>query len=346
MNKITEITGKIFNKANTAEIIPAGEKTPSSLYEEAIKNKFSIGGITYCELPFSLIAFDSSYQRNESADMEKIRKLAREWDDNLMDLPLVSEHPEEGLFYGIDCYHRIEAMKINGRDRVLCKIASNMPEADAERSIKEAELFSKQGPCENLTIGQRHKANVKRGIRSNVVLEQCIQGRKLFVDPKLYRNMSEEDKEKYADWRVLSGYASALRIAGYTNGKELLTSVLDIIEAVHWREATGGYKSVLIRSLATILYLHDSSEFCKQAMCKYLAPMEPEEFIAKAYAKYPARKEKERLDMLLEEETSRIMGFGPMYTGGDLRGGIACQRAKQRASITEYNGKESAASSF
>ena len=346
MKKITDIMDKFYGRTNATEIIPAaGEKTPDTLYSETIKNKFVIDGITYCVLPFDLIAFDDSYQRNKSADKAKINELARNWDDNLMDLPLVSEHPEEGLFYGIDCYHRIEALKIKGKTSILCKIANGLSENPSERSIQEAELFSKQGPCENLTVGQKHKANVKRGIHKYVVLEECIQDRKLFVDPRYYRNMPEEEKAKYADWRVLSGYTSALYIAGLTNGKELLNSVLDIIEAVNWRNATGGYRSLIIRTIGTILNLHDNSEYVKKAMIKYFGPMEPDEFIAIAYERYPKRKEKERVDILLEEEVSKIMGFSPMYTGGGLTGGIATQRAVKKAR-EEKKEKENNASNF
>lgn len=307
---------------------PAGEKTPFTLYTETIKNKFIINNQTYCVIPISLIKVDESYQRNKSCDQSNINALANNIDMNLLDPVLLSEHPEEGKFAVIDGYHRIEALNILGHKSVLARIASGLSSNPKERSVQEAEIFKNQDVrTERLTVGQKHKACVKCGIHRYVVLEECIQGRKLFVDAKYFRNMPEDEKARYADWKVLSGYTSALAIAGYTNGKELLNSVLNIIEASHWRDSANGYSSKIIRTIATILNLHDNSEFVCKAMVDYFLPMEPNEFIARAYEKYPARREKERLDILLESEVSKRMGFAPMYTGGDLRGGLATQRA-------------------
>ena len=235
---------------------------------------------------------------------------------------MVSPHPATATFAVIDGSHRMLAAGIRKEKYLLAVLTEGLSEDPAERKIEEAELFSEQGEdVDHLSPSHKHRAYVTRGIKKYCVLDNCIKERRLLLNIHELKNLSKEkqDSLKAADYRVLSGYSAALQAASLVNGEEILNNVFNIIEDAGWHTATNGYGANVIWPVKSVLNLHDNDPQVVKAIVSLFRPIEPDTFFAKAHAKYPGRKEKERLTMYLEEEVAKRLGIQPMYTGGDLR---------------------------
>ena len=244
-----------------------------------------------------MLEIDEDYQRVYCINIEKVYSLVRKWNFNKCEPVLVSPHPETATFAVIDGSHRMLAAGIRKEKYLLAVLTEGLSEDPAVRKIEEAELFSEQGEdVDHLSPSHKHRAYVTRGIKKYCVLDNCIKERRLLLNIHELKNLSKEkqDSLKAADYRVLSGYSAALQAASLVNGEEILNNVFNIIEDAGWHTATNGYGANVIWP-------------------------EPDTFFAKAHAKYPGRKEKERLTMYLEEEVAKRLGIQPLYTGGDLR---------------------------
>lgn len=312
-------------KRNQAITAPVTPEAPLSSKAYAKKQKYDlvmntrqyVGGKQFCYVPMELLEVDNSYQREDMIDKTKISKLAREFDINLYDPIQIAPHPETNSFAIINGVHRYLACRILGTTGMEASIVTGLSADSEERRVQEAEIFVTQADLiDNLSVTQKHKANLLRGIPKYVILEECIQGRNIIIDRKWYKNLSKTEQDKYKDYRVLSGYNAALETAGYVNGKQILNAIFDIIAITNWHEATKAYCSVIIRSLSSALRIHRCKEDVIKTIIEYFKPMEPAEFLARAYEKYPARTEKERLLLLLEDEICARLNIERVYFGG------------------------------
>lgn len=315
---------------NTITVLkPATTEQKMASYEMTMHTRQYIGGKEFGYVFLENAIIDNSYQREDTIDQNKVKSLAINWDDNAMDPIAVVPHPETHSFAIVNGLHRAMAIILmntmtldkkkikNGIEAVILKGFSEDPE---KRRIEEATYFAKQmDQVENLTVAQKHRANVLRGVKRNVVLQECIKDRKLFISRKEWRNLSEEEKAEKADWGIITGFTELLCAAAMPDGYRITNNILDIIEKVKWNLNPWGYRGDIIRTVKTILTLHQNDPKVVQAIIDYFAPMDPKEFVSRAYEKYPARKEKERLDMLLEEEVAFLLKIEPIYTGGDIR---------------------------
>ncbi len=252
--------------------------------------------------------------------MSKVYDLVRHHDANKCDPIQVAPHPENYSFAVVNGAHRMMSAEIRNASGIEAYLMTGLSEDPEQRRLQEAEIFVTQDEkVDNLKVSQKHKANVMRGIPKYVVLDECLKGRKILINPRLRSNLPEAEQDKYKDYRVLSGYSAALSAAGLVNGRETLTNILDIIERIGWHDSAAGYSANVILTLKSILNLHDNDISVVRAIQAFLINMEPQEFFARAYVKYPNRKTKEQLCIYLEQEISKLLGREPLYTGGDMR---------------------------
>ena len=323
MKAFTEI--KNFLTGNKAKEEESKILTPEifkrkQMYETVMNTRHFVGVKEFCFIPLELLEIDDSYQRLNCINKEKIYSLVNHFDQNKCDPIQVSPHPETYTFAVTNGVHRMMCAQIRKESGIEACIMTGLSSDPEQRRIQEAALFATQtDQVDNLSASQKHNANVVRGIKKYVVLDECIKERKLVVDCKLIRNLPKEKQDEMADYRVLTGYTAALATAGLVDGKAILTNILDIIEKSAWRNSACGYSVDVIRTLQSILIMHNNDNKIINAIIDYFVHIEPKEFMAQAYAAYPSRTQKERLCILLEKEIAERTGEKPMYTGGDMR---------------------------
>lgn len=311
---------KANNTATETRVVSPEVYRRKQMYEMVMNTRQYVGAKEFGFIPLELLEIDDTYQRMDCINLEKVYDLVNHFDKNKFDPIQVSPHPETYSFAVTNGAHRMMATQIRKETGCEAVIVTGLSENPDERRIQEATLFATQNDqVDNLSVSQKHKANVLRGIRKHVILDECIRERKILIDSKILKNMESEKRDQMGEYRVLSGYTAALSVAAFANGKDVLTHVLNVIELTSWRNAAGGYSSDIIRTLGWIINLHDCDQKTINAIIAYLTPMEPKEFVSRAYAKYPARRQKERLCMLLEKEVAKILKQKPLYEGGDMR---------------------------
>lgn len=328
MKKTVEfVTKKAVNRRNQAITAPVTPEAPLSSKAYAKKQKYDlvmntrqyVGGKQFCYVPMELLEVDDSYQRGDMINKAKISKLAREFDINLYDPIQIAPHPETNTFAIINGVHRYLACRILGTTGMEASIVTGLSANPEERRVQEAEIFVTQADLiDNLTMVQKHKANLLRGIPKNIILEECTRGRKLILDAKWFKNLPKTEQDKYKDCKVLSGYSAALEVAGLVDGKKTLTNLLDIIATTDWHNATNGYSSLIIRVLSSVLSIHNNDEKVVKVLIDCLKQIDPNGLNAKAFNKYPLRKERERMVLFIEDTLCEEFGIERVYSGGGL----------------------------
>lgn len=287
------------------------------MYDTVMNTVQYVGGKQFCYIPLELLEIDNRYQRLDSIDINKVYELVRNFDINQMEPIQVAAHPETYTFVVVNGAHRMLCQSIRKETGIEAMLITGLSEDPDKRLIQESTIFVDQGLHDDrVKPFQAHNGNVLRGVKKYVVLDECIKDRKLVLHSRLMKESENKNKDEYA---VLTGYTAALRTANMSKGKEILSNVLNIIERSGWHMAANGYSDKVITTLSSILNLHDNSDAVVNAIIEYFTLMEPQEFFSRAYAAFPARKPKERLCMELELAISKIMGFAPLYTGGDMR---------------------------
>lgn len=322
MLNYNEIERALTNGTTEEKIISPEIFKRQSAYQVVLDNCQTVKGRRFCAIPVELLEIDEDYQRVYCINMQKVYSLVKKWDANKCEPILVSPHPETATFAVIDGSHRMLAAGILKEKTVLAMIAENLSEDPSERKMQEAKLFSDQGiDNDRLIPSHKHKAYVTQGIKKHCVLNECIKGRKLLLSAQELKNMAPEKAEalKAQDYKVLSGYNEAVRAAAMTNGKEILTSIFNIIQDSGWHTDTNGYSKDVISTLRSVLNMHNNDQKVIDAIVDYFKYIKPNTFFANAHAKYENRRETEKFAMYLEEQVAKRTGEAPLYTGGDLR---------------------------
>lgn len=322
-----KINGVVVEKKDS-KVIQAGIFNRKGTYLNCLDNIQTVGGKQYVKIPLTLLEIDEDYQRIKLISKDKIHDLVNHWDENLFDAILVSPHPETNSFAVINGSHRCMAwMEMNRRKEIenisiLACVTQGLSENPGIRKTEEAKIFCGQGEQEDrLSACHKHMAYVCQGIKKYVVLQKCIQNRRLLLNIHELKNMdiNTQNERKAEEWKVLSGYSAAASVAGHRNGEKMLNTIFDIIEKSGWRNAPNGYSAFVIKAISSVLNLHDIDSEVADALINILTPMEPNAFSARAHAAYPERREAERNVMWLEKEVANYLGIEPIYTGGDLR---------------------------
>ena len=287
------------------------KNSKQQLWDLTMSNIQRIGNKQFVFVPMDLIFIDERFQRVEETSKGKINQLVRNWNDNKLDALKGSLHPEELRISIIDGYHRVMAALILGLPGLIVEVLQNMPDDPKERLIAEATLFATQTDDVNtLTPVQKHKANVLRGVKENVIVSEAAA--------KYHITLKKNPSHGRVQAGQLAGFTMALGVAK-TSGKEMLETVFGILCETRWDTARSGLSSNAIHAVYNILRLHPEhkTEIYK-TLVEVLTPMEPDQLFAQAYAKYPTRKERERILLFTEDIICEKLKISRVYHGGSV----------------------------
>ena len=292
----------------TINFTPA-TSTPATapLYNIVANNMQTIGKKKFACIPLELLATDSRYQRDAFTKESKINFLVDNWNADLMDPIRVSPHPEEALFYIVNGFHRVEAMRRMGCSDIEAEVLIDMPSDPEQRLVAEAKLFGNQlKAVDKLTPIQSHNANVLTGVAANILLERIAEKYNVNIKPA---NCQAREKRV----NTVTAFATALRVAN--KGEQLLDDIFDIICYAGWNMGTEGFTHWVIQSLNNILSMHpDMREASKTALKEYFRTREVENVLAEAIVKYPLRKKGVQMTLFLEDYLHTTIGMPYVYT--------------------------------
>ena len=157
-------------KTSKKEIESAAEiKAREALFQLTLSNVQKIGNKHFVSVPLSLLFVDEAFQRMDDSSPRVINRLVENWDDNKMDALRVSPHYETNNFSIIDGFHRYTAASEKGIQNLTVEVLQGLSSDVQERLVQEATIFATQNDeSESLTIVQKHKANVLRGIQDTL----------------------------------------------------------------------------------------------------------------------------------------------------------------------------------
>lgn len=281
------------------------------LWDLTMSNIQKVGGKHYVFAPIELLFVDERFQRVDENSKGKVNQLVRNWDSNKMDSLKGSLHAEELRISIIDGYHRVMAALTLGLPGLEIEILQDMPENPEERLVKEATYFATQGDeVSKLTPVQKHKANVLRGVRENVIVNELIE--------QYHISLKKNPSHGRVATGELAGFTTALYIAK-NSGREMLDIVLNILCDTRWNIARNGLSSNALSTVYNILRLHPEykTEICS-ILVDVLTPIEPDQLFAQAYSNYPNRGEKERILLYTEDVICDRLQISRVYNGGSI----------------------------
>lgn len=228
-------------------------------------------------IPVEMIDVDPAYQRVESRNERKIRKLRDEWDYNLMDALLVVPHPETYNFFVVDGLGRLTVAKEIGLEELDCVVIPG-PLDPKERRKFEAKYFLRQSDCTDaIRPVQKHNALVLNGDAVALAIDQLCKE----YNVKIVSNKGARDPKK------LGSYASTFRLVK-AKGKNALEYAFNVIKEAGFDNEANGYAAGMIEAFASIYDAYGESVSYK-AVGDYLRKMNVMTFKSRAIGKYPER---------------------------------------------------------
>lgn len=287
-------------------------KEREELYEITMNQINKVGGKLFVFIPLKLLYVDERFQRKGLTSQKKIQNLVNKWDSNKMDALRVSPHPEERCFSVIDGYHRYSAAVLrNGVLGLECELIQGLSEDPKKRLIQEATLFATQNDqVDTLSPFEKHKANVLRGIKENIIVEELTNKYDIPLKTNKGRGRSAVG--------YLSGFTRALTIA--KSGEDVLDYVFSVICESRWNLSATGFSCHVLEAIGHLFMLHPTEmEEVKKALIDYCKPITPMKFFSEAHTKYPERKMSERLTMHLEDYVCEHYNVTRVYYGGIVK---------------------------
>ena len=230
------------------------------LYDIITPNVQKIGNKYFANVPVQLIFVDPEYQRVETRSKERVTTLAQHWCDAKMDPIRLVAHPDENRFACVDGLGRLTAkMLLNASNTeesfasltIEAEVIFNAPLDPIERRKYEAELFATQlDYVEDLKHYQKHKANILRGVRENIILQGICEEYNVSVVPHGRGRVSNG---------VLGDFKGALNICKKPNGGDILRNIFKIISRAGWDESPSAYSKYVIQSIRKILETYPSN---------------------------------------------------------------------------------------
>ena len=281
------------------------------LWDLTMSNVQKVGGKHYVFAPMELLFVDDRFQRVDENSKAKVNQLVRNWDSNKMDSLKGSVHTDELRISIIDGYHRVMAALILGLPGLEIEILQDMPENPEERLVKEATYFATQGDeVSKLTPVQKHKANVLRGVKENVMLDELIN--------KYHIALKKNPTHGQVQVGQIAGFTMALSIAK-VSGKEMLNTVFRILCESRWDMARNGLSAHALYVVYNVLRLHpEYTTEIGSTLVEIFTPIEPDQLFAQAYSKYATRKERERILMYTEDLVCEALNIPRVYNGGSI----------------------------
>lgn len=307
---------QFMDEEQKAEFIKRDLERRTFLYGSVSKVK--LGDMEFALIPVELIIPNKDYQRIFTIDYEKVDELAEQWNGKLAGVITVAPIPGENLYEVIDGWHRVCAAKLKGIKFLAARIIE-LPEDQEERLLAAVEIFANQG-TDPLSKADRFNAEVRRGTREYVNVANAIAGKKYLISNQIIKNEPDEEKKReyQAEWSVITGLSGLLEAGATSAGEIVVRQVLNVIEKANWTQKKNGLSGDIIRTIYKLLNLHGNDPEYADGIARYISDYEPDLFQANARSKYPLRRRLERQMMLLEIETSKILGIEPLYIGGHL----------------------------
>lgn len=278
-----------------------------------------MGAMKFALIPLDLLIPNEKYQRVYTIDYEKIDVLASNWDGDLAGVITIAVIPETEMYEVVDGWHRVLAAKMKGITHLPARII-DLPEDENERIIKCAEIFTRQG-TDPLSKADRFNAEVLKGTREYVIVNNAIKGKKYLISKRIIDNERnpEKKKEYMADYSVITGLSGMLELACTEAGEVVVPQVFDILEKANWTHKRLGMSGDIIRAIGKIMNIHNNDPEYALAIARFLSNYEPQIFQANATAMFNMRKRLERQMMYLEIQVSNMIGVEPVYVGGNIR---------------------------
>lgn len=278
----------------------------TALFNSTMNGIHDIGGKKqYAIIPLELCKADERYQRNSSISDRAIGKLVRLWDDNLMDPVKAIPHKEESLFYIVDGWHRVCAMKQKGEEYIIAEILTNFPENANELLVMEAQLFATQNNAvDRLTPAQTHKAKCILGIPENLIIDRVCK--KYGVNIGTARNRNKKIN-------TVTAYNKLERLVKASN-EETIDNIFYILCASKWNLGTEAFSKRTLEALYNIFAYHKDKqkEIC-EALLPYMRDNECKHLRSLADAAYPLRYESTQLALFLEDYLHEQIGLPYVY---------------------------------
>lgn len=239
-------------------------------------------------IPEDMLDTDEDFQRVETRDSNKIRKLAASWDPNQMDPLTVVPHPETGTFSVVDGFGRLSAARIIGLTHLECHVITNAPENPEERKQFEASIYLHQiDNVEKLKPTQMHKARILTGDKNAILLDSVLKEYKCSI-------ISKSGKREAG---CLGSYTRAYNIAK-RQGKNGLYFVFNVCKIAGYDLEPNGYSADIFRALSKIYGAY--GDVCT-TIGAHMRLMKPSILKAKAVAAYPERNPEIAMTLLLQD---------------------------------------------
>lgn len=295
---------------NKTESLKVENKSLKPMYDLVMKNLNATGNKQHAYVPIESLEIDLRYQRDPQLAKGKIKHLVDNWNPYKMDSLRIVPHPETYTFSVVDGGHRLEALKIMGASGVECEVLLGLSDDPDERLKEEAFIFSTQNKQKNILYPtQTHNANLICGVKANIIVDNLC---KKYHIP-LKKNLRGRTKSTH-----LAGFDRALKIAN-SHGEEMLDNIFNVICSSRWNLSSKGLGNLVLTTIKHILSLHpEHTEVIVNALIEYFTPIDPSQFFANAYTKYPERKEQERLVLFLEDYLVETLGLTRVYSGGSV----------------------------
>lgn len=277
----------------------------NALYNLVMQNTMRVGNKRFAYIPLDLLYVDMRYQRLDTSSKAKVNNLAAHWDSNRMDPIRVSAHPDEGRFAVLDGLHRTLAAKINGVSGLEAEILS-FETNDDQRLLSEATIFATQNDeVETLTPAQKHNANVVRGVKENVALNNVIR--------KYSIPLKDNKGQGKSAIGTLSGFKEALRITA-TYGEEMIDDIMNVICSSRWNDEPNGFSNVTLSAIKNVLAAHqDIKEQIIAASISYFRTITPNTLLAYGKVNYAVRSDRSAMTLAYDDFVSKTLGVSLSY---------------------------------
>lgn len=161
---------------------------------------------------------------------------------------------------------------------------------------------------EKLTPQQKHKAYLILGVTENVVLQKMIDKYGIRIKKNPSGGMVKAG--------YLAGFNASLALAKLN--EEWLDMTFGAIVNARWNLNNKGFQADVIRSIGSILKLHNGDARVISAVTKYMKGIEPDKFFSEAKVKYPERTALEALVLVLEDYAVEYAKVERVYFGGKV----------------------------
>lgn len=237
-------------------------------------------------IPVEILDVDPLYQRVEGRNKDKVRKLSKEWDYNLMDALMVVPHPETANFFVVDGLGRLTVARELGITELDCVIIPGPTDVEERRRF-EAKYFLRQAICTDpLRPVAMHKARLLIGDKIAIAIENiCNEYKVVTLSSKGNRGMKK-----------LGSYDRTFKVVK-NYGENALRFAFDVIGYAGFNEEKNGYSGRLVTVFGRF---HDAYPDIKaKHLGDYLRDMSPMIFQANAVATYPQRAHNPEIPMIL-----------------------------------------------